>query len=306
MDHPLYFRLSRLLVFIMPLVTISCIDESDESNCDIPEQTQYTITIGVKDKNYSNIMNIPELTPESESLPFSAYVEGIYYRLEDIQTKQIVAMQEYALVDPNETAHTLTFNNIPQGRYILTTLGNLPKQSNNSRATNMLVTLHDSGTNNTDIYMGTDTLDFSSDIPKTKTHLMQRLKGELLIVCKNFPASTQKISASVDSVHLGISDNTRNYAESTTVTESFNAPDELLQMYLAPTVPNRRSALTLNLFTSDSSNPSIIIPATKFIIERNKVTELMIDFKADEGTIEISIRIAGAWEKINEMHVDIE
>lgn len=305
MDHPLYYRLSRLLVFIMPLLTVSCIDESDEPNCDIPEQAQYTVTIGVQDKNYFNIMDIPELTPESESLPFSNYVEGISYRLENIQTKQIVAIQDYALVDPNEIVHTLVFNNIPNGRYILTTLGNLPKQSNNSRATSMLVTLHDNETSNTDIYMGVDTLEFS-DVPRSKTGLMGRLKGELLIVCKNFPATTQKIIAQVDSVYLGIREDTRNYAETTYVTETFDAQEELLQMYLAPTVPNVQSSLTLTLFNSGSATPSIIIPDTKFTIERNKVTEIMIDFNANSGTIEISIRVAGAWEKINEMHIDIE
>lgn len=303
MEHPLYNLASKLLVFIISIITVSCIDESDEPTC--VDEDQYTVTISVKDKNYDNILEIPELTPESTTLPFSAYIEGIYYRLEDMTTKKIVAYQNYSIVDPTEVTHKLVFNGIPTGRYLLTTLGNLPVTSMNTRATQMLVTLHDSGAENTDIYMGTDTLDFSN-VPHAETDLMGRLKGELLVICKNFPPETDKIILRVDSVHLGISDETRNYAEATYVSQSFDTEEELLQMFLAPTVPNSQSTLTLQLFTPSSTTPFIIIPDTKFTIERNKVTEVLIDFNAENNTIEILIRIAGTWEKINEMHIDLE
>lgn len=303
MDEPIRKIFSRLFFLALPLLAVSCIDESDAPTC--IDGDQYTVTISVKDKNYGNILDIPELTPESTNLPFSAYVEGIYYRLEEITTKKLVAYQNYTIVDPTEMTHKLVFNGIPAGRYLLTTLGNLPITGTNTRATSMLVTLHENGTENTDIFMGTDTLDFSN-VPHSDTDAMGRLKGELLVICKNFPASVQKIIARVDSVHLGISEDSRNYAEATYVAETFDTQEELLQMYLAPTVPNTKSALTLSLFTSDSSVPFIIIPNTKFIIERNKVTEIMIDFNTEDSTIEISIRIAGAWEKINEMHIDLE
>lgn len=302
MDEPIRSLLSRLIFLALPFIAVSCIDESGKPTC--PETGQYTVTISVKDKNYDNILDIPELSPESANLPFSAYVQGISYRLEEMATKKIVAYQDYATVDPNEVAHTLVFNGIPPGAYLLTTLGNLPVASK-ARATTMLVTLHDDGTDNTDVYIGTDTLIFS-DSPNVASGLMGRLKGELLVICKNFPAETDKIILRVDSVHLGISEDTRNYAEATYVTQSFNAQEELLQMPLAPTVPNRKSTLTLLLFTSNSTTPFIIIPDTKFTIRRNIVTEILVDFNAENQTIEISIRIDGTWEKINEMHIDLE
>lgn len=293
---------SRLIFLALPFIAASCIDESDTPTC--LEENQYTVTIAVKDKNYDNILEMPELTPESTNLPFSSYIQGISYRLEDMTTRKIVDYQDYVIVDPTEMVHTLVFNNITPGSYLLTTLGNLPV-TNRTRATQMLVTLHDDGTENMDIYMGTDTLNFDNS-PHVTSDVMGRLKGKLLVVCKNFPAETDKIILRVDSVHLGISEDARNYAEVTYVTQTFDTQEELLRMYLAPTVPNSQSTLTLLLFTSGSTTPFIIIPDTKFTIQRNEVTEVLIDFNTGNQTVEISIRIAGAWEKINEMRIDIE
>lgn len=302
MNKPIRSIFSILIFLALSFIAVSCINESGNPTCE--EEDQYTVILSVKDKNYDNILDIPELSPESTNLPFGTYIEGISYRLEELVSKKIVAYQDYAIVDPNETTHSLVFNNIPPGSYLLTTLGNLPVTSK-ARATPMLVTLHDSRTDNTDIYMGTDTLNFDTS-PHATSDLMGRLKGKLVVICKNFPAETDKIILEVDSVHLGISEETRNYAEATHVTQSFNAQEDILQMYLAPTVPNRKSTLSLLLFTSGSTTPFIIVPDTKFIVQRNHITEVLIDFNLGNQTIEVSIRIAGAWEKINEIHIDLE
>lgn len=302
MNEPIRSLFCKLIFLTLSFMTVSCIDESGKPTCE--EEDQYTVTLSVKDKNYDNILDIPELSPESTNLPFGTYIEGISYRLEEMTTKKIVAYQDYLIVDPNEMTHTLVFNGIAPGSYLLTTLGNLPVASR-TRATTMLVTLHDNGSDNTDIYMGTDTLNFT-DAPNASSDAMGRLKGELLVVCKNFPVEIDKIILRVDSVHLGISEDTREYAEATYVTQSFDTQEELLQMSLAPTAPNRKSTLTLLLFTSNSTLPFIIVPDTKFTIQRNMVTEILVDFNAENQKIEISIRINGAWEKINEMHIDLE
>lgn len=303
MDEPIRGLFSRLIFLALPFIAVSCIDESGEPTC--VDEDQYVVTISVKDKNYDNILEVPELTPKSTSLPFSAYVGGISYRLEELGTKKIVAYKDYFVVDPAEMTHKLVFNDIPNGRYILTTLGNLPLASRNTRATGMFVTLHDGSIENTDIYRGTDTLDFSNT-PHTTIHFMSRLKGELLVICKDFPSETDKIVLEVDSIYTGISELARNYAGATTVTQTFGADERLLQLLLAPTVKNTRSTLKLMLYSEGSSTPFIIIPDTKFTIERNEVTEILVDFNTENNTIEISVRIAGAWEKINEMHIDFE
>lgn len=274
------------------LLFYSCLEEEPGNGC--PDQ--YQITLNVKDKNYDNIRDIPELNAVDENLPFKAYVSEFSYQLKSLATGQVVAAQSYQPVTSAEKFLTLSFEGLPAGAYQLVTSGNLPGMEDSGEA---LISLHPEGEESSDIYLSSDTLLFS-DTPASKEVYMKRTKGNLVVICKNFPAETDKILLRTNSVSLNINKNLE-YTRSTSVTKTFPGQTPILQTWLAPSVSEKLSSMTLLLFSPQNREPYLIMPDIKFKIERNKITELMVDFNEAANIIEISIRIDGRWSIIHQL-----
>lgn len=284
------------IVIVFALLLSSCLKEEPGEGC--PDQ--YQITLNVKDKNYQNIRDIPELTPVDENMPFKNYISGISYQLKNLANGNIVAFQNYQPVTSSDISPTLSFNNIPAGTYRLSVWGDIPSAPGANSGT--FVSLHPNGEESTDSYICSDTLSFT-DNPASKNVFMKRLKGNLVILCKNFPPETDKILARIDSVYNGTDDN-QNYSQAVTVTKTFPGQSTLLETQLAPSVAGKQSSLTLLLFTPQNSEPYLITPSIKFRIERNKITELMVDFNNEMNIIQISIRIDGKWNVIHQLTIN--
>ena len=74
--HSLY--MAALLGF-----TNSCISD-DLSDCPSP---QYIVQVSVKDKNYKNIGDFPQLASKEENAPFQRFEGTIYYTLSESATR---------------------------------------------------------------------------------------------------------------------------------------------------------------------------------------------------------------------------
>lgn len=274
--------------FFMAFVLIfasSC--TKDDSFC----LSQYSVEVSVKDVNYSNIANFPQLTPVSEGLPLRSYIGTIYYTLRNISTGAVVDEAPVKEVTGDNTSYTLKFNKMPKGKYELTVWGNLTPDVPAG-------TLHPNGNEHTDIFMATDTLDFGSSQRKSAIGL-ERTKGKLLIISANFPSEAGRIDEALSSVSQFV-DPYFAYTGNGEVAKS-QPFQNIAGTFLAPSVGNEKSKLKLSYYSKDATPLLLLtLPEIELAVRKNEISVVAVDYQKAE----IWLFINGDWSSI--IHPDID
>lgn len=97
------------------------------SSCgdECPVEQPYSVRVSVKDKNYLNISQFPQLSQVDENLPFRTYAGTLYYALYDASTGALIRESAVVSTEGEEKEYTLTFPGVPDGDYKLAVWGNL-------------------------------------------------------------------------------------------------------------------------------------------------------------------------------------
>ncbi|RGN32634.1 hypothetical protein DXB65_17870 [Bacteroides oleiciplenus] len=284
-------RLIHYLYMVVLLgFTSSCISD-DLSDC---PTTQYVVQISVKDKNYKNIGSFPQLEPKEENTPFRSFEGTIYYTLSESTTRARIRESAVMVVNGEDQMYSITFNNIPEGEYILTVWGNMTQEY-------PVGILHQDNKEHTDIYMTSRKLRFDSSYQTTELSL-ERTKGLLLLLCSNFPAVVTSLKQNISHLYQSVDANF-NYTGTTNV-EKRVPLQATVTTFLAPNA-EEDSSLKLSFYTdaTKSTTPFLELPDINLTIKRNEISAIAIDYKATDGVYEIWMFIQEQWTMIHRLDI---
>lgn len=280
-----------LCMVVLLILTGSCIKD-DLSDC----PPQYQVQVSVKDKNYFNINEFPELSRLDENLPFRTYTGTIYYALRDAVTNALVKESTVDVVNGNDQKHSIVFDNIPYGDYFLTVWGNLTTEYPAG-------VLHQDGKEHTDIYVATRKLSFTDGAQAAELFL-ERAKGKLLLLCTNFPPTVTQIGQKVDKVYQYVDENF-NYSGNASVSK--NVPfQSTLETFMAPTVAGGSSKLNLTFYTNGTraeAAPMLVLPEMDITFRRNEISAVRVDYNTLDHKWDISLFINGEWTMIHRLDI---
>lgn len=172
-----------LLSFVLTTLFFSCVKEQGRDECSLG----YYIVLGIRDKNFSNINTITGLQPKSEQLAFRQYVSSLSYCLENRESGETVMETEHQEVEDNRPFVKIDLPEWVSGNYRLSLFGNV-REHLELRAGQSIYQLHPNNQEGEDVYVLTDTLDFSSG-PVEEQLFLQRTKGYLFIQLEGLPDS---------------------------------------------------------------------------------------------------------------------
>ena len=115
--------MNRRVIQIFCMVVGMVLASSCGDEC--PVEQPYSVRVSVKDKNYLNISQFPQLSPVDENLPFRTYAGTLYYALYDASTGALIRESAVVSTEGEEKEYTLTFPGVPDGDYKLAVWGNL-------------------------------------------------------------------------------------------------------------------------------------------------------------------------------------
>ncbi|MDD6210573.1 MAG: hypothetical protein PUB21_08220 [Bacteroidales bacterium] len=275
-------------VFAVLLAIASSCIKSDLPEC----PPQFTVQVLVKDRNYFNIDDFPQLTKADDNLPFGYFIKTLYYTLRNRATNKVIRYSALIQTDKDESdIYTLTFNDIPEGEYELIVWGNLETITN-------IGSLHPDNKEYADIYAASATLNFTRGYKKAEV-LMQRVKGKLLLLYKNFPAEYTSIKQSIDNITQSV--DTRFKYDGVTRVEKDIPVQNSDEIRLAPTTEGSLSKLQI-VFNSGVS--TLALPDINITVNRNEITAVSVDYNAIEGIWEIQAYINGEWTTIHRLDID--
>lgn len=175
---------ARYIVYVLSLIMLSSCIRDEILPCP-PLQ----VNISVKDKNYFNIESAVKWgydVKKDETLPFKDYVSTLYYRLDRLETGEMMVEQKLFTVTSGDKEVGVTFpEDIPFGTYVMTTWGNMQSEVPlGDDATSSDLHLYNAQGN--DIYLSSDTFVYDED-QYLYTVELERVKGKLLIKAENLP-----------------------------------------------------------------------------------------------------------------------
>lgn len=262
---------------------------------------QYNVQVYVKDKNYSNVVESDKI---SEDLPFRQYVNNIYYTLQNVSTGENIIEPQYLQVKDDNKEIYITFNTIPDGEYVLTIWGNVNEIEAKSKNLDPGL-LHPRKTEEADLYVASTNLKIVTGIAQEASAGLERTKGRLNVKVNNLPASVSRIEQSISEIQLEVNNRMR-YTNITDVLKTFLSTSQALDSlvtFLAPTVDNDKSDLTLSLY--DASNKLFLTtPPVKLEIERNEISSLTITYNQAENNWEIWQLVDNEWVLINRLQIE--
>lgn len=291
------YLLKAGIVLLIVITSISCIKQSSKV---CPPSYQAIVT--VKDKNYSNIANIPNLTPKEEQLPFKQYVPNLSYRIFKTVSGDLVNTVSGLTIQHNNQTHELDLASLQAGSYIFNLQGNstIPTGKNTTLST---YALHPSGQEGDDLYIFHDTIQFS---PESQIAILPliRTKGALWIQIENLPDTVVKAEETIQHIYAKIDENL-TYSEETSVVKEFSTdlhPTTSLLTLLAPSYIGKTSVLRIALYLKNTTTPYMFIPDIPLTIKRNEITAFKFNFKL-EGGIEFWITANGSWSKLHDLNL---
>ena len=288
--------MGRIVYFLhaigMLFLFSSCIKE-DMDDCVIT----HTVKVYVKDKNYSNIESVFQLVKKDENLPYRAFIGTIYYQLRDIKTGKIVEEKLDNALSDGDQFYTIKFNNIPQGDYNLTVWGNI--QSETAKTTGML---HNNGNELTDTYVANKNISFTSET-FSDLLMLERAKGDLLLLCSNFPSGITQVEQKVTSLYDTV-DPYLKYTGNTTVFKT-GPVKPLIETMLAPSVTGGSSKLHLRFFSNTATDASkeLVVPEILLVMKRNYITAIEANYNKITGALEIWTYINEEWTMVHQLDI---
>lgn len=282
-------NIMQVLVFLF--LTSSCIKD-ELSEC----PSQYAVQVYVGDKNYFNIDDVPQLNRIDENRPFQEYVGQLYYILRNQETGEITNESTFFQVAGNEMYYPITFDNIPNGKYKLTVWGNVTSEV-------PVGTLHQNESEYTDVYIADTTINISSNYQPTKL-VLKRAKGELLLICNNFPDNITTIDQRISSVFQSI-DSRFNYSGNTSVVKK-SSLQMLNQTFVSPTVVGEKSKLNLRFSgaTKAAIPDTLVVPEIEIALKINEISVVSVDYKAETNVWEIWTFIDDEWIMIHRLDIE--
>lgn len=286
MNRVVYYMMA--IIMLMPLS--SCIKE-DLEECPV----QFTVKVFVEDKQYINIDEVPQIGRKDEKSPFREFVGTLYYVLRNPSTGMTVYASSFTPVMEDAPYYTIVLNDIPEGMYELNVWGNVTSQS-------LTGSLHPDGTEQTDLYMGYLSLQFNSN-SQTAELPLKRAKGNLVLLCNNFPENITQVEEKVSSIYQNL-DPYFTYSNEGVVTKSVQI-QPVNQLFLAPTVLNKTSKVNLRFYNPNdqSENSSLVLPEINVTISRNKLSLISVDYKTETNAWEIWTFIDGKWTLIHQLDI---
>lgn len=277
----------NMLRFPAPLVAIfilasSCIRSGvDNDNCPPPQSrgAQYTVRIGVQDKNYTDVQATDPSLAVDESQPFRAYVSSYHYELSNEDGTVI----RTASISPTGTTQTsdLVFTDLPQWRYTVTVWGNTSSPG----------ILHSGSGEGSDTYLGKNTFDVT-DTPQSSDLPLRRTKGLVKMVYTNLPANIAQIQQEFGPVYSQVDGNSA-YSGQATVTKTVPAAGAVA-MYSAPPATGLTAELTVRFFTASGGPvPSITLLPVSKTLPPNGLALIEIDYNAITGSFEVWTTVDG-------------
>lgn len=113
--------MNRRVIQIFCMVVGMVLASSCGDEC--PVEQPYSVRVSVKDKNYLNISQFPQLSQVDENLPFRTYAGTLYYALYDASTGALIRESAVVSTEGEEKEYTLTFPGVPDGDYKLVSMG---------------------------------------------------------------------------------------------------------------------------------------------------------------------------------------
>lgn len=285
MGRIVYFLHAIGMLFLLS----SCIKE------DMEECFTYTAKVYVKDKNYSNIDNVPQLVKRNENLPYRDFIGMVYYQLRDLKTGEIVKEKSDNALIGNDQYYPISFDGLSQGDYNLTVWSNISSTSTTG-------ILHNYGNELTDLYVTSKDISFTPE-SYSDLLLLERAKGDLLLICSNFPSEITLIEQKISSLYDTV-DPYLKYTGNTTVTKTTQVKP-LIETKLAPSVTGGNSKLNLRFFSDipAESSKEIIVPEIPLVMNRNLVTVVEANYNKITQAWEIWTYINGEWTMIHHLEI---
>lgn len=285
-------RVTICLLFSISLLA-SCVRES------LPEcPYQYNIQLVVKDKNYLNNSGT-EGNIVDENLPFNQYISNIYYTLENIKTGNTNIKSPINKILGEEKNTNIILDHMPDGQYLLTVWGNVNESVIETLA------LHTDNTESTDIYLGSAILNIINGLAQDTILGMDRTKGKLSVKMNNLPESIVKIDQNISNIYKYVNAQ-RLYRDMANVKTTFRKSTQVLDKtstYLAPTLNNEISKLTISFYTTDNSSPTLTLPSIDLEINRNDITEVTVNYNSTQDEIEIWVYIDSEWTLVKKLNI---
>lgn len=285
-------KLVHSFCMVVLLILVSSCIKDDYSDC----PAQYVVKVSVKDKNYFNVSQFPQLARVDETLPFNNFSGNIYYTLRNVATGAVQQESSIMPVIGNDRDYSIAFDEIPAGEYVLTIWGNLTSDYPAG-------VLHKDGKEHTDIYLASRRLSFSSK-PQTTEMTLERTKGKLVLFCTNFPASVTRVEEDILPVYQSVDENF-SYSGSGPISKSATV-QPIVETLLAPSVAGNTAKLNLRFYTADTragSEPYLTLPEMDLTVRRNEITAMLIDHNTAAGVLEIWNYIDGAWTMIHRLDI---
>lgn len=273
-----------------------------------------SVTLAVHDKNYDNVDLVEPELRESEALPLRSYVSTLKWTLRDAATGEVVEEQPMDSVRTDARELDITFCDcVPHGTYVLTTYGQLAKESQVDMATGR-VALHPDGTEDGDIFISNDTLVYDPWHDHYRAELW-RAKDQVLIEVEGLPE--EGYTATLTATHLrAVCDPTVDppyehirfaYHDFTTVTHrTVLREGEPFATVLAPTADREKTRMHLTLTppATDPDDPTLVPDDVTLDLERNMLAVIRYVYEPDKRTFQIYVCVNGSWELVNSMDLD--
>ena len=312
--------MKKVAVFLI-LLTVWC------SGCvrdDLADCPPLQITVEVTDKNYQNIAEAEAQgvdVRKAEDLPFSSYVNSLYYVITDAEGKVVKEQANYR-IENDEKAQVITLPaDLPYGKYTVTVWGNL-KNSPASPDDYRSLELEGAAAAGADVYTMSETFDYQYG---NEQHMLglKRTKGKLIIQAVGFPPHIDFVKQKAVGLLQRV-DSELAYEGKGEVTSAaaWTLPDaHIMHTPYAPSVEEDGSQLKVIFYDEDAHPGEAEAPMDMETVEeatesripsktvkvnfaRNTITLLKYDYSQLEPSMDIWVLVDGRWEVAHTMEID--
>jgi len=243
-----------------------------------------------------NILDYPFIKPLNESLSFREYDSTIAYTLKNIRLGINILTYKPTMIKNNSKEYFLSFNSIPEGKYLLTVWGNVTEENF------PFGYLHPKEQESEDVYIVSDTLVFSN-LSQQKTLNIERLKGLLYTEFHNLPSYITNVDMEVSSVYEK-SNSVNDYSGISKVKKRFIIQDSTyssFKTYVSPSLLGIASKINISFLKADKEFVSFKnIPIN---IKRNYISNINFIYNPESKKIELWIWVKDQWELIHNLEI---
>lgn len=238
---------------------------------------------------------------------FKEYVSTLCYKLENVDTKEVVCLQNLFTVTSADHEICVTFpQEMPFGKYVMTTWGNLKTEDAFESGTYLM---HGKNQPEDDVYLTCDTLVYD-ELRYQYLVEMERVTGKLIIEANNLPGvvkySDKKITNLFGSVESDFNYSLNTWVKTRTI---WDRPVNIVtHTILAPSVKAGTSLLKLKFYDRedgalDGIGSCLTPDNVNITMARNMLTILRYTYEGC-GQFKMYILINDNWEDLHSMEIE--